>query len=664
MQLANEQAARHQARVDELSRHGSTDDGSSDSLDDAQQQAARYQARAQAAAAFLASTQHGSATDMALATSTAAAEMAAAVKPAASAAAAAAAEPSAHEHGPDTVNSVLQGDAADSLTPTSTGDEPVIPEAALHTFTDFANLGQNTTAAIAYFRKIGAASRANALEEAVADLHQMEAEVNQLRGEEALSTDKELQLQVADRARERKALLHIRAYGQLQEVKEDVEDAQEWEQLEHDLATAQKRIAKMRASLIRHLFRFTSQLLLAKASSRAAAESLVLIQFLLERRFRRCTGLAPMRDRIPFRLLFSEWLSEDAVEIAMARPTPIKEASWPAFVFIVLLEVSMKLKHYDDSGKLDPPEAFWSVAGTLTNGLMARQCAAAAASKGQLIADALQQWRREIGTAAYLSHENIEQLHTHVFNQEMLEAESERRHILYPQLFNGDLQRFLVVAVPIDTAPAAPAGGAALSVAAAVLSLRTAADTAAASGAAAASAAAASTASVSTPAAAAAAPLLDAIAAAVSSAGTGMPAALLLLAALQAAHEAGHAAVALAQRMKVHWPPRPLPLGPFGTFGTLLRPASVPPDASALFDFAAAGPTAGALASLVMLVAGLQGSILTAFLPVWAYVMGRPWSRVADEQSSAGTARMIAAAAVQVFWLGVLLPMPLHSFLE
>eukprot|EP00611_Tribonema_gayanum_P025437 TRINITY_DN5781_c0_g1_i9.p1 TRINITY_DN5781_c0_g1~~TRINITY_DN5781_c0_g1_i9.p1 ORF type:complete len:234 (-),score=11.69 TRINITY_DN5781_c0_g1_i9:1853-2554(-) len=60
--------------------------------------------------------------------------------------------------------------------------------------------------------------------------------------------------------------------------------------------------------------------------------------------------------------------------------------------------------------------------------------------------------------------------------------------------------------------------------------------------------------------------------------------------------------------MKVHWPPRPLPLGPFGAFGTLLRPASVPPDASALFDFAAAGPTAGALASLVMLVAGLQAT--------------------------------------------------------
>eukprot|EP00611_Tribonema_gayanum_P025431 TRINITY_DN5781_c0_g1_i3.p2 TRINITY_DN5781_c0_g1~~TRINITY_DN5781_c0_g1_i3.p2 ORF type:complete len:256 (-),score=77.52 TRINITY_DN5781_c0_g1_i3:1694-2461(-) len=180
--------------------------------------------------------------------------------------------------------------------------------------------------------------------------------------------------------------------------------------------------------------------------------------------------------------------------------------------------------------------------------------------------------------------------------------------LLYPQLFSGDLQRFLVVAVPIDTAPAAPAGGTVISIAAAVLSLRTAADTAAASGAAAASAAAASTASVSTPAAAAAAPLFDTIAAAISAAGTDMPAALLLLAALQATHEAGHAAVALAQRMKVHWPPRPLPGRPFGAFGTLLRPASVPPDASALFDFAAAGPTAGALASLVMLVAGLQAT--------------------------------------------------------
>ncbi|KAG5188251.1 hypothetical protein JKP88DRAFT_287571 [Tribonema minus] len=178
--------------------------------------------------------------------------------------------------------------------------------------------------------------------------------------------------------------------------------------------------------------------------------------------------------------------------------------------------------------------------------------------------------------------------------------------LLYPQLFNADLQRFLVVAVPIDTAPASPAGGAVISIDAAVLSLRTAADIVAASGAAAASAAAASTASVSTPAAVAAAPLLDAFAAAVSTAGTGMPAALLLLAALQAAHEAGHAAAALAQRMNVHWPPRPLPLGPFGAFGTLLRPASVPPNASALFGFAAAGPTAGALASLVMLVAGLQ----------------------------------------------------------
>eukprot|EP00611_Tribonema_gayanum_P025429 TRINITY_DN5781_c0_g1_i1.p1 TRINITY_DN5781_c0_g1~~TRINITY_DN5781_c0_g1_i1.p1 ORF type:complete len:280 (-),score=73.79 TRINITY_DN5781_c0_g1_i1:1177-2016(-) len=184
MQLANEQAARHQARVDELSRHGSTDVGSSASLDDAQQQAARYQARAQAAAEFLASTQHGSATDMATpatstSTSTAAADMAAAATPAAFASAAPAAELGVHEDCSGANDSILQGDAADLPTPTLGEDEFVISETALRTFTDFANLGQNTTAAIAYFRKIGAASRANALEEAVADLHQMEAEVNQ-----------------------------------------------------------------------------------------------------------------------------------------------------------------------------------------------------------------------------------------------------------------------------------------------------------------------------------------------------------------------------------------------------------------------------------------------------------------------------------------------------
>jgi membrane-associated protease RseP (regulator of RpoE activity) len=85
---------------------------------------------------------------------------------------------------------------------------------------------------------------------------------------------------------------------------------------------------------------------------------------------------------------------------------------------------------------------------------------------------------------------------------------------------------------------------------------------------------------------------------------SGLPFALCLLAIL-GAHEMGHY---LACRR--HGIPATLPFfipgpPPFGTFGAVIRIRGVIPDRDALFDIAAAGPVAGFLAALPILISGI-----------------------------------------------------------
>jgi membrane-associated protease RseP (regulator of RpoE activity) len=82
-----------------------------------------------------------------------------------------------------------------------------------------------------------------------------------------------------------------------------------------------------------------------------------------------------------------------------------------------------------------------------------------------------------------------------------------------------------------------------------------------------------------------------------------LPIALGILAVL-AAHEIGHRV--LAQRYQVRLsPPFFLPTLQIGSFGAITRFESLLPNRIALFDIAVAGPLAGGVVSLLMLLAGL-----------------------------------------------------------
>jgi membrane-associated protease RseP (regulator of RpoE activity) len=83
------------------------------------------------------------------------------------------------------------------------------------------------------------------------------------------------------------------------------------------------------------------------------------------------------------------------------------------------------------------------------------------------------------------------------------------------------------------------------------------------------------------------------------------------LLAVLAVHEIGHWVTARRYDVKLSWPFF-LPTWQIGSFGALTRFASLLPDRKALFDIAFAGPVAGGLLSLILLLVGLgishQGS--------------------------------------------------------
>ncbi len=69
-------------------------------------------------------------------------------------------------------------------------------------------------------------------------------------------------------------------------------------------------------------------------------------------------------------------------------------------------------------------------------------------------------------------------------------------------------------------------------------------------------------------------------------------------------HELGHWIVAQSQQVKLSWP-NFLPTAQIGAFGAITRFASVLPNRSTLFDISIAGPAAGGLLAILMLVGGL-----------------------------------------------------------
>jgi membrane-associated protease RseP (regulator of RpoE activity) len=90
----------------------------------------------------------------------------------------------------------------------------------------------------------------------------------------------------------------------------------------------------------------------------------------------------------------------------------------------------------------------------------------------------------------------------------------------------------------------------------------------------------------------------------------GLPFAIAVMSILLC-HELGHYALALVHRVDASLPyfiPAPPLLFPFGTLGAFIRMRSVPPNRRALFDIGAAGPWAGLLVTIPVLIIGLMVS--------------------------------------------------------
>jgi membrane-associated protease RseP (regulator of RpoE activity) len=90
----------------------------------------------------------------------------------------------------------------------------------------------------------------------------------------------------------------------------------------------------------------------------------------------------------------------------------------------------------------------------------------------------------------------------------------------------------------------------------------------------------------------------------------GLPFSLSLLTILLC-HEMGHYLMCVRYGIDASWPyflPAPPVLVPFGTFGAFIRVRSGFGDRRALFDMGAAGPWAGAVVSVVVLIIGLRMS--------------------------------------------------------
>ncbi len=102
--------------------------------------------------------------------------------------------------------------------------------------------------------------------------------------------------------------------------------------------------------------------------------------------------------------------------------------------------------------------------------------------------------------------------------------------------------------------------------------------------------------------------------------GIGWPFAVSLLAILLA-HEFGHYFVGRARGAAVSLPYFiPLPLSPLGTMGAFIQMKQLPKNKRALFDLAIAGPLAGLVVAIPVLLYGLSQSTLSTVTAVPGYV--------------------------------------------
>ena len=101
----------------------------------------------------------------------------------------------------------------------------------------------------------------------------------------------------------------------------------------------------------------------------------------------------------------------------------------------------------------------------------------------------------------------------------------------------------------------------------------------------------------------------------------GVPFSLAILGIL-GTHELGHYFAALYHRVAVSLPyfiPFPFPLSPFGTMGAVIRLKSPPTNRRVLLDIGLAGPLAGFIVAIPVLIYGLSVSELTPYPPPGAY---------------------------------------------
>ena len=134
----------------------------------------------------------------------------------------------------------------------------------------------------------------------------------------------------------------------------------------------------------------------------------------------------------------------------------------------------------------------------------------------------------------------------------------------------------------------------------------------------------------------------------------GMPYALLLLAIL-GAHEMGHYLACRYYRVPATLPffiPGPPML--IGTFGAVIRIRGPIPSRRALFDIAAAGPIAGFLVALPVLVVGVAHAREAASVPEHGASLGAPLISILFERLFHGTAELEVASTYGAAWVGML----------
>ena len=89
----------------------------------------------------------------------------------------------------------------------------------------------------------------------------------------------------------------------------------------------------------------------------------------------------------------------------------------------------------------------------------------------------------------------------------------------------------------------------------------------------------------------------------------------LSILAILGSHEMGHFVACRLYRVDATWPFFLPGLNPFGTFGAVIRIRSLIPDRRALFDIGVAGPIAGFVVAIPILIYGLTQSTVVRSLP-------------------------------------------------